>query len=315
MIKNSLTPNKGLSLSQAQSISNLCNQSAIEISSLLGVVNNFSKTVKIKGDGGDAKTLIEGHKLPENVVELLKKKASLHGCQAFLMENMKAKEDLLNQARQKKADLSEVVYPEKPVFTDPTEGSLGQVGENWGWEQLSAAELSKYWEAEAFAAHIGMFIHKDGKLTGLRNELPHIPAIEWMVIKDGVKSPVTIDVHHKAEDLLKTHNDLAALHREYEQKVNYFKAKVKNLVTKENARIAKHNADLQNAAAKTNNDLQLTYETATKKANEKANDIRVEYEKTRQANIEKIAAMRIDVDPRFQAVVDEFLTKLPDSQE
>ena len=52
-----------------------------------------------------------------------------------------------------------------------------------------------------------------------------------------------------------------------------------------------------------------------KKANEKANDIRVEYEKTRQANIEKIAAMRIDVDPRFQTVVDEFLTKLPESQD
>jgi len=312
MKKNSLTPNKGLSLSQAQSISNLCNQSAIEIAAQLTVVNNFSKTVKVNKED---KTLIEGHKLPTNIVELLKKKAGLHACQAFLMENIKAKDALLNQARQQSADLSEVVYPEKPKFTDPTEGSLGQVNENWGWEQLSASELNEYLEAEAFAAHIGQFIHKDGILTHLRNELPHIPAIEWMVIKDGVKTPVEITKHHKAEDLLKIHNDLAAAHREYEQRVNYFKAKVKNLVTKENARIAKHNADLQNAAAKTNNDLQATYETALKKANEQANDIRVEFEKQRQAKISEIAAMRIDVDARFQATVDEFLTKLPDSQE
>jgi len=312
MKKNSLTPNKGLSLSQAQSISNLCNQSAIEIAAQLTVVNNLSKTVKVNKED---KTIVAGKPLPTDVVALLKKKAGLHACQAFLMENIKAKDGMLKVARTETADLSEVVYPEKPKFVDPTEGSLAQVGEDWGWEQLNASELNEFLEAEAFAAHIGQFIHKDSILAGLRNELPNIPAIEWMVIKDGEKSPVTITTHHTAEQLLGIHNELATAHREYEQRVNYFKAKVKNLVTAENARIAKHNADLQNAAAKQNNDLQATYETALKKANEQANDIRVEFEKTRQAKIAEIASMRIGIDPRFQAVVDEFLTKLPDSQE
>jgi hypothetical protein len=312
MKKNSLTPNKGLSLSQAQSISNLCNQSAIEIAAQLTVVNNLRKTVKVDGA---IKILVTPKPLPENVAELLKKKASLHACQAFLMENIKAKDQMLNEARHAIADLSDVIYPEKPKFTDPTEGSLAGVGEDWGWEQLSASELNEYLEAEAFASHIGQFIHKDGILTGLRNELPNIPSIDWMVIKDGVKTPVDITVHHKAEKLLEIHNELATAHREYEQRVNYFKAKVKNLTTAENARIAKHNADLQNAAAKTNNDLQVTYETQKKRANEQINDIRAEFEKTRQARIAEIAAMRISVDPRFQTVVDEFLTKLPDSEE
>jgi len=312
MKKNSLTPNKGLSLSQAQSISNLCNQSATEIGAALAGVNNYTKKVKVNKE---SKVIVKGKKLPENVLELLNKKSALHACQAFLMENIKAKDALLNQARQVTADLSEVVYPEKPDFVDPTEGSLAEVNENWGWEQLSPAELNEFMEAEAYAAHIGQFIHRNGMLTELRNELPQIPAIEWMTIKDGVRSPIDIEVHHSPEDLLKLHNELAAVHREKEQRVNYFKAKVKNLVTKENARIAKHNADLQNAAAKQNNDLQVGYETKMKEANEKANDIRVEFEKTRQARIGEIAAMRIDVDSRFQAVVDEFLTKLPDSEE
>lgn len=312
MKKNSLTPNKGLSLSQAQSISNLCNQSAIEIAALLMVVNNIKKTVKV--DKVD-KVLVTPKPLPKNVIEMLKKKAGLHACQAFLMENIKAKDAMLKLARIETADLSSVVYPEKPKFVDPTEGSLAQVGEDWGWEQLSAAELNEFLEAEAFAAHIGQFIHKDGILTGLRNELPNIPAIEWMTIKDGVKTPIDITVHHDAAKLLEIHNELAAAHREYEQRVNYFKAKVKNLVTTENARIAKHNADLQNAAAKQNNDLQVTFETQMKKVNEEANSIRAEFEKTRQAKIAEIAAMRISIDPRFQATIDEFLTKLPDSQE
>jgi len=312
MKKNSLTPNKGLSLSQAQSISNLCNQRAIEITGELSYVNNYSKKVYVQGDW---KILQSAKPLPSNIVDLLKEKAALHACQAFLMENIKAKDAMLKAARTAKADLSEVQYPEKPAFVDVLKDSLAEVGEEWGWEQLSASELNEYLQAEAFAAHVGQFIHKDGILTHLRAELPEIPEIEWMTIKDGEKTPVTITKHHNSADLLKTHEELAALHREYEQRVNYFKAKVKNLVTKENARVAKHNADLQNAAAKTNNELQVVYETRMKAANEQANDIRAEFEKTRQANIAEIAAMRISVDARFQPTVVKFLTKLPDSEE
>jgi len=311
MRKYSLVPNKGLSLSQATSISNLCHQSATEIGSQLIAVNNLKKTVKVEGERKD---LVTAKPLPKNVGDLLKRKASLHACQAFLMENIRAKDGMLKAARVASPDLSEVQYPVKPDFVNPADGSFAEVYEEFGWEQLSTAELNEYYEAEAFASHIGQFIHQDGILTGLRNELPNIPAIEWMVIKDGVKSPIDITVHHKAEDLLKIHNELAAAHREYEQRVNYFKAKVKNLTTAENARIAKHNADLQNAAAKTNNDLQITFETAQKRANEQANDIRVEFEKARQARIAEVAAMRISVDPRFQAIVDEFLTKLPEQE-
>ena len=86
-------------------------------------------------------------------------------------------------------------------------------------------------------------------------------------------------------------------------------------MTTENARIAKHNADLQAAVTKTNNDLQGTYDTAMKKVNGEVKEIQDEFEKTRQARIAEIASMRITVDPRFQETVDVFLTKLPDSQE
>jgi len=313
MKKNSLTPNKGLSISQAQSISNLCNQSATEIATELKAVNNFKKTIKV--DGVD-KILIKSMPLPDNVVELLTKKACFHACQAFLMENIKAKDELLRTTRDDAADVVSVVkYPERPNFTDPVLGSLAEVNEDFGWSKLSVKEYNEYLEAEAHAAHIGQFIHKNGILTGLRAELPNVPAIEWMTIKEGVKSPIDITVHHKPEILLSLHNDLAGAHRGYEQRVNYFKAKVKNLTTQENARIAKHNADLQNKAAKINNDLQTAYETAQKKANEQANDIRAEFETTRQQKISEIAAMRINIDDRFQAVINEFLTKLPETQE
>jgi len=313
-LNNNLTPNNGLSLSQAQSVSNLCNQRAIEIVAELLVANNFSKTVKVDGE---EKTLVEAHKLPDNVIELLNKKAALHACQAFLMVNIKAKDNMLNAMRDKEADISSVKFPfpVKPTYINPVDGSLAKVNEDFGWSKLTATENNEYLEAESFAAHIGQFIHKDGILTRLRSELPHVPSIDWMVIKDGEKTPVTITKHHESTDLLNTHEALAKIHREKEQRVNYFKAKVKNLTTEENARIAKHNADLQNEAARINNDLATAYEIAQKKANEEANSIRAEFEKTREAEIKRIAGMRISIDARFQETINEFLAKLPENKE
>lgn len=316
MKKNSLTPNKGLSLSQAQSISNLCNQRAGEIGVELTGVNNYSKSVDVYNNG-DKKThkIVVGKKLPTNVVDLLKEKSKLHGCQGFLMENIKAKDALLTEARNVEADLGELEAPERPKIVSPLINMLPEVTEKkWGWEQLTVAELNEFTEAEAYAAHIGQFIHNGGTLDSLRRELPTVDAVEWMTIQDGVKSPVTVEVHHKSEDLLKTHEELAALHRGYEQRVNYFKAKVKNLVTKENARIANINADAQSAAETTNNESQSTYDTAYKAYNEKVKTIRAEFEKERQAKIAEIAGCRISVDARFQDTVDVFLNQLEEKK-
>jgi len=316
MRKNSLTSNKGLSLSQAQSVSNLCNQRAREIDAKLDGLNNYSKAVQVaNGNSNNYKeyVTVAGKALPTDVVALLAEKSRLHACQAFLMENIKLKELMLQDAKRMTVDVSTVAMPERPVMVTPVQ--LQEVKEEFGWEQLSAAELNEYIEAEAYAAHIGQFIHKGGTLDRLRNELPTIPAIEWMTIKDGEKSPVEIRVHHKAEKLIETHEELAALHRSYEQRVNYFKAKVKNLTTEENARIAKLNADAQNDAEKQNKEKQNAFSTAYLAASDEIRTLQADFEKERQAKIKEVAVLRIDVDARFQNVIDIFLKKLSDTQE
>ena len=224
------------------------------------------------------------------------------------MENIKAKDSLIKEVKKADADTSSVVFPERDKTVTPE--YLKEAGEEWGWEQLSVSEICEFQEAEAYAAHIGQFIHQGSVLDKLRRELPTVSAVEWMVIKDGEKTPVNVKTHHKSEELLKVHEELAVLHREREQRVNYFKAKVKNLVTNENARIAKLNADAQNDAQKINNDIQTNYSTALIKAGEEVRSIQAEFEKTRQEQIREIAALKINVNQRFQTVVDGFLTKL-----
>ena len=309
MKKNSLS-STGLSLSQAQSISNLCNQRAREIENTLSIVNNYKKNVKVNGEVIET---VNARELPKNVVDLLSEKSKLHATQAFLMENIKAKEAMLVAAKIEQPDFSSVVFPKMCEYEKPT--VLLHVNEEWGWEQLTVSEYNEFLEAEAYASHIGQFIHKGSILDTLRSELPTLPAVEWMTIEDGKKTPVRIVVHHTSEELLKVHEELAALHRSYEQRVNYFKAKVKNLVTVENARIAKINADAQNEAGKINNDLETNYNTEHKKATEAVKVIKADFEKTRQDKIKEIAALRINVDKRFKDAVDHFLDQLPESEE
>jgi hypothetical protein len=302
-MKNSLST-KGLSMSQAQSVSNLCNQRSKEITNKLVDINNVSKTLVINSE---TYTETQGNPMPTNVVELLTEKARLSATQAFLMENIKAKDELITSIQRDQFEY-EVEAPQRPKTEVRVLPFL--VDENWGWNQLSAAEHNEYLEAEAYASHIGQFIHKGGKLDRLRAELPTIKTLEFMEIEVGKKTPMKVSVHHTSEQLLEIHEQLAALHRGYEQKVNYFKAKVKNSVTTENARIAKERADIQSEVNEINLKQDVEYRNAYDKWASEYRKASEEFEADRQKRIENAANLKIEVAERFQPVIDMFLNKL-----
>ena len=302
-MKNSLS-SKGLSMSQAQSISNLCNQRAKEISTKLDNINNVSKELVI---GSDTYVETNGNPIPENVVELLTTKARYSATQAFLMENIKAKDELINEIRFEVFDygVEEPLRPREVVETLPSE-----VDENFGLDQMTAAEYNEYLEAEAYASHIGQFIHKKGTLDRLRAELPTIKTLEFMEIEVGKKTPLKVSIHHTPEQLLAIHEELAALHRGYEQKVNYFKSKAKNAVTSENAKIQRERADIQSRVNTENEKLRREYADACSKFYEERKKASQEFEAKRQERIQEAANLKINVAERFQDVVDEFLNQL-----
>ena len=59
---------KGLSMSQAQSISNLCNQRTQNIDAEISIINNASKTITINGETYEQE---EAHPMPMNITELI----------------------------------------------------------------------------------------------------------------------------------------------------------------------------------------------------------------------------------------------------
>jgi len=306
MRKNSLA-SKGLSLSQAQSISNLCNQRAAQIDSKLKSVNNISRIVKI--DGTDYVETV-ANPLPANVVEMLTEKAKLHAAQAFLMENISAKAELLNNLRSSAPDFA-LPVPERINIEGPVRISI--VNEEWGWEQLSTSEINEFLEAEAYASHIHQFINANGKLTQLRNELPTIKTLEWFEVSKGNKTPVEVKIHHDADQLLILHEELAALHRKYEQRVNYFKAKVKNLVTNENARLAKEYQDRVNEYNQKVSEENSRYEKLYTEWNKSRTEAVAAHNIKVEEDIKVASAVRIQVDARFQEVIDMFLVEDTDN--
>jgi hypothetical protein len=302
-MKNSLAA-KGLSMSQAASISNLCNQRSKDITAQLADINNVSKELVI---GEETYTEVKGNPIPANVVELLTAKARLSATQAFLMENIKAKDELINKIKYEgfQYDVEAPIRPQTISENIPTE-----VDEDFGWDTLTVSEYNEFIEAEAYASHIGQFIHKGGKLDRLRAELPTIKTLEFMEIEVGKKTPMKISIHHTAAQLLSVHEELAALHRGYEQKVNYFKSKIKNATTSENARIQKERGEIQARVNQQNSDLANAYKLAYEQWTAEQRKAQHEFEEKRQAKIQDAVNLKIEVAERFQSVVDEFLNQL-----
>jgi hypothetical protein len=292
-------------MSQAQSISNLCNQRSKDITASLADINNVEKTLTI---GEDTYIETQGNPIPANVVELLTAKARLSATQAFLMENIKAKDELINKIKYEGFiyDVEAPVRPKTISEVIPTE-----VDEDFGWDTLSAAEYNEFIEAEAYASHIGQFIHKGGKLDRLRAELPTIKTLEFMDnIEAGKRTPLKISIHHTPAQLLTIHEELAAVHRGYEQKVNYFKSKIKNATTSENARIQKERGEIQARVNQQNSDLSNAYKLAYEQWTAEQRKAQHEFEEKRQARIQEAVNLKIEVAERFQDVVDEFLNQL-----
>ena len=302
-MKNSLA-SKGLSMSQAQSISNLCNQRTKDIIASLADINNVEKTLVI---GEEKYVETQGNPMPQNIVELLTAKARFSATQAFLMENIKAKDELINKIKQERFKY-EIESPERPKLISETIPS--EVDEDFGWDTLTTAEYNEFLEAEAYASHIGQFIHKGGKLDRLRAELPTIKTLEFMEVEVGKKTPMKISVHHTPAYLLSIHEELAALHRGYEQKVNYFKSKIKNATTSENAKIQKERGIIQARVNNENAEAANNYKLAYDKWSGEERQAQHEFEEKRQARIQDAVNLKIEVAERFQPVVDEFLKQL-----
>ena len=290
----------GLSITQAQSISNLCNQHCVEIDNLLQNINIISKEFTFNQELFKEQ---EASKIPTNLVELLTKKGEYASLQAFLMENIKLKDSLLLQTENTYFQFKEE-SPMQPKFINPK--GLPRVTEI----ELSAEDRIDYLIQESYASQIGKFIHKGEKLDTLRKEASNTPLVEWKKIDSNITIPIKNTIHTTPEELFQIHLELVEIHRTHAQKLNYYKAKMKNQLSDLNEAIAKKNsADYEKASSKYEKELQ-EYNEELRKYGERHHKALYTFQEEKEKEMKRIAALRISIPEIFKPLVDTLLKKV-----
>lgn len=299
---------KGLSMSAAQSLSNVCFQKQQDIDSNINKMNCIKKTILINGKESPYSVSMP---IPTNIDEVLTEKAKYASLQAFLMEHIKAKGQMLTYEEERLEGFM-VQGIERPIEKDylPSTPKLKmQENEQWGWEQLTPSEYNEYLDVEAKASHIGQFIHKNGKLEDIRKNAGNTHLIEWIEINKGEKTPIFIEYTSSSEDLNSIHSKLSNLHRKYEQKVNYYKAKVKNLVNEKNQEILKENKEILIQHEQAVIEARKRFNEDMDKYNSEYNRQYSELQSDVMKRKQEIANIKIIVPEYYQPLVDELLAE------
>lgn len=290
----------GLSITQAQSISNLCNQYCVEIDNVLQNINIISKEFTFNQEH-----FIEqkANEIPANLVELLNKKGEYVSLQAFLMENIKLKDYLLEQADNKYFHFNEDA-PVQPRFVEPKASPrITEV-------ELSEEDRIDYLIQESYASQIGKFIHKGEKLDMLRKEASNTPLVEWKKIDSNITIPIKNTIHTTSEELFKIHLQLVEIHRVHAQKLNYYKAKIKNQLSDLNAEIVRKNAEeYDKATAEYQKELQ-EYNEELRKYEERYHKALFTFQEEKEKEMKRIASLRIKIPEIFKPLVDTLLKKV-----
>ena len=298
---------KGLSMTQARSVSNICNQNAEELDNMFETINNFKSSVLIDQMPFEHST---GTPIPDNIVDLVLKKSEYVVVQSYMMEAIKHKEALIastkNMVDRNMATWSrenpEPRYPE-PFLCSRT----SPVTEAEMWETLSQTEMEEFVSEEAKASTIGKFIHKGSVLDKLRKELPTLKTLSWFEDLKGNSYPMTLNTHHTPEQLFGVYETLAGHHRKHEMRVNYYKAKVKNLTLSTNQEIARKNNLLEEEVRKLQREDMAAYRASITEYSARRDQANEEFAEEALRLQGEYAALRIVVPVSMKKLVDTLL--------
>jgi len=288
--------NNGLSMSQATSISNSMTQRVNDIDSTMSNWTVIKETVFLK----DKEIVNKNINLPdkEEINSLLREKQLLISAISWIMESVKVKNSYLEQIKRNK--YSEPVPVLENIEYIPM---LNPVNEEWGMSKLSQSEIEEFVIRVAESSVIGKFIHKGSILEKLRNESNISEFVSMKRIgKEEFISQLTVSVG-AFEELSSYHKELAEKHLESEKRVNYFKAKIQNLVNEENQRIIQVNSENNRKNSLLKEEAKSRLDKLISEYNLKVS----EFEKENLKELSRVSKLRIVIPSQIQDTVNLYL--------
>ncbi len=274
----------GISMSDANSVAGKAGDIADSVGRLLAQTGSFIKTTELDGK----KVTLEMPKRIENLTEVAKKDGELYGLKAYLMEAIKAKNALIDNLKVAPLDDFKEDGEEFEKF-DTKEDEMpvrDAVTENTVLQSWTLEERAEYYLLEARVAHLGKKIHPDGifdrlaqnSFEGVRYEREELNSG-----KGGTKTHIAevVSVYTPQE----AQNAFYELHderRELEKRLNFYKARLKNELTKKTLEAEKNFREkldefneMQTKKRERNEKLRGTFETRRLEKVREAADLKI----------------------------------------
>ena len=271
---------KGLTTAEANYTANIIKELCERISNEIKQLTLFKGTLNFQGKQTEYNKVYKVENLEEKCLE----EGNLYALSAWLREAIKAKEALLKQVENDNFDISllnEVNYGKTTNLLTEDEVKYS----------LPINELAEYLAYEAKAAHIGKKVHPNGIFEQWFNMIKNTPKVQINEInKDYI---VEFDQVVDEKDLYQTYFTLQKEYREAEQKVNYYKAKVKNLLNERNQEINQKNRALQD---KLSQDLEIQ--------NSKNLALQAEINNLRGQKLKEVSELKIIIPNELQKTLD-----------
>lgn len=271
---------KGLTTAEANYTANIIKELCERISNEIKQLTLFKGTLNFQGKQTEYNKVYKVENLEEKCLE----EGNLYALSAWLREAIKSKEALLKQVENDNFDISllnEVNYGKATSLLTEDEVKYS----------LPINELAEYLAYEAKAAHIGKKVHPNGIFEQWFNMIKNTPKIQINEInKDYI---VEFDQVVDEKDLYQVYFTLQKEYREAEQKVNYYKAKIKNLLNERNQEINQKNRALQD---KLSQDLEIQ--------NSKNLALQAEINNLRGQKLKEVSELKIIIPNELQKTLD-----------
>lgn len=212
---------KGLSSSKAAHLKNVAKEMADVYGSQLQNASLFTEVMILKGENLalDRQTAIP------NLTEFCQNEGKIFGLSAWLGEGIKEREATLE--RIKKAQPPEILdepYPDQILLPEfPVEPIEAVIKAAW-----TVRERAEFLSAEAMAASIGKKIHAEGKIAHWKNQVRIEKPVRFESLNDKETVVVKRTLLYEVEAIETVFFELQQAHRQANERVNYYKARLNN---------------------------------------------------------------------------------------
>lgn len=263
----------------ANIVKELCERIATEI-------NNMSLFTAILTKDGKKHNFAKERKV-ENLHEKCLEEGKLYALSAWLREGIKDKDKIISLI-----DTDDFGFELKStdhivkgfkLINNPTEEEIKR--------ELPINELAEYLSNEAKAAHIGKKVHPSGIFEKWLREIKNTPCLQ--LHPDNKDLIITLTQVVQEEDLYKIYFDLQKEYREAEQKVNYYKAKIKNLLSDKIREINTTNLEIRNK-----------YQQELDSINTENYSIQQQINNARLEKVKELSELKIIIPNELQSTID-----------